>query len=899
MSAHNKVVWSEGLFLQPQHFQQQDRYLRALRRGALPGARFPTAGASPSSRSSATCCGIGKFGLRRAAGVFPDGTPFRMPDDDPLPEPIDIGAQTRDQIVYLAVPLRRADARRRPRRGRRRAGTPRGRASGKRATRRRRPAIRRCSKSARLRTRFLLRERGDARPTRASRSRISSSAAPTSRWCSTKRSSRRCCDARAATRLATFMTELLGLLHQRGEALGGRVAATGRGGSAEIADFLMLQAINRYEPLLAHLRRVGRRCIPRSCSGCACRRRRAGDVHHPSKRAPAAAGLPPRSPARVVRAGDGGAARVAERRARAARDSDSDRAKKFGISVATVADRGAVRHRGVHPGRARGSAGRGAAPAFPGAVEDRAGGEDSRPRQPAAAGRAGAPDAGGAAADPVHAGFVYFELDQSHELWSQLKRRRRRVARRRRFPRLGAGVLGHLAADKSGSRVRCRTSTIRSSRQTPRCCGRGPAPAGAAPADAGDRRSGRAVTRASRGARRPDCPTRRTSSSAPDSIRWCRRRARCCCSPGSCAARLSAPDVGGLRRHALDEIRRFEERARAAGVANEVVLAARYALCAALDEAVLSTPWGAQSEWAQQTLLVALHREAWGGEKFFEMLDRISQDPERHIDLMELQYLCLALGFAGKYQVMPTAGSAARRSSAGAVSQDPRHRGTPRPELSLRWQGVEDRRNPLIRYVPWWVVGAAALAILADRVRCLLRRLGSAAAPVHAALAQDRASKTSRSRAGRSAAGPTLKQLLAPEEQSGSVQRRRGRRPDARSRCSAQQPVRLGQRDAVNPAYEQTAATRSRRALDQVPGRVLVVGHTDDQPIQSLRYRDNFELSRERAVSVATMLQQALTQSGADRVERRRLVAAARTGPSRRRTNRARNRRVEIVHVRG
>ena len=84
-------------------------------------------------------------------------------------------------------------------------------------------------------------------------------------------------------------------------------------------------------------------------------------------------------------------------------------------------------------------------------------------------------------------------------------------------------------------------------------------------------------------------------------------------------------DVAGLRRHALDEIRRFEEQARASGVPNEVVLAARYALCAALDEAVLSTPWGAQSEWAQHPLLVALHREAWGGEKFFEMLDRISR----------------------------------------------------------------------------------------------------------------------------------------------------------------------------------------------------------------------------------------------------------------------------------
>ena len=86
----------------------------------------------------------------------------------------------------------------------------------------------------------------------AFRSPIWSSAGPTTRSCSTKGSCRPCCTCGPRRGLPTFLTELLGLLHQRGEALGGRVAATGRGGSAEIADFLMLQAINRFEPLIAH-----------------------------------------------------------------------------------------------------------------------------------------------------------------------------------------------------------------------------------------------------------------------------------------------------------------------------------------------------------------------------------------------------------------------------------------------------------------------------------------------------------------------------------------------------------------------------------------------------------------------------------------------------------------------
>ena len=77
---------------------------------------------------------IGKFGLRRAAGVFPDGTPFRMPEDDPLPAPLDIGAQVRDQIVYPggAAALGRC-ARRGSRAGPRRAGAARrARAGGAR-----------------------------------------------------------------------------------------------------------------------------------------------------------------------------------------------------------------------------------------------------------------------------------------------------------------------------------------------------------------------------------------------------------------------------------------------------------------------------------------------------------------------------------------------------------------------------------------------------------------------------------------------------------------------------------------------------------------------------------------------------------------------------------------------
>jgi type VI secretion system protein ImpJ len=107
MSAHNRVIWSEGLFLQPQHFQQQERYFERYVEARCHALVSHSWGFT-EIEFERDLLSIGKVALRRAVGVFPDGTPFRMPDDDPLPTPIDVGPEARDQILYLAVPLRRA-----------------------------------------------------------------------------------------------------------------------------------------------------------------------------------------------------------------------------------------------------------------------------------------------------------------------------------------------------------------------------------------------------------------------------------------------------------------------------------------------------------------------------------------------------------------------------------------------------------------------------------------------------------------------------------------------------------------------------------------------------------------------------------------------------------------------
>jgi type VI secretion system protein ImpK len=255
-------------------------------------------------------------------------------------------------------------------------------------------------------------------------------------------------------------------------------------------------------------------------------------------------------------------------------------------------------------------------------------------------------------------------------------------------------------------------------------------------------------------------------------------------------------------------------------------------------------------------------------------------------------YICLAMGFAGKYQVAERGHQRLAEIQQNLYRRIRQFRGNPEPELSLRWQGVQDRRNPLVKYVPWWVVGAASLAVIALAFVFFYVRLGSQAAPVQAQLARIGLGDFTAPVAAVTM-GPTLKELLAQEEERGvlTVEEEGGR---TLITLTARDLFASGSAK-VNPSYYETLQ-RVANALDRIPGRVLVIGHTDDQPLRSMRYRDNFELSRERAISVVGILKLAIDQPA--RLEYTGVGSTdPRYRPESTPENRARNRRVEIVHV--
>jgi type VI secretion system protein ImpK len=104
-------------------------------------------------------------------------------------------------------------------------------------------------------------------------------------------------------------------------------------------------------------------------------------------------------------------------------------------------------------------------------------------------------------------------------------------------------------------------------------------------------------------------------------------------------------------RHDIDNlIKQFDMQLAQQSVSQEVALTARYLLCCLIDEHILSTPWGIDSSWSYQTLLSKYHNETSGGEKFFVIVNKLMEQPQRNLDLVELSYVCFALGFRGKYR---------------------------------------------------------------------------------------------------------------------------------------------------------------------------------------------------------------------------------------------------------
>ncbi len=249
MSWNNKVVWSEGMFLQPQHFQQHDRYLQAMLESRV-AALAPFPYGFSELKIDEQQLALGKLALLSCRGVLPDGTAFSLPADDDLPEPLYIPEEARGALIVLALPSRRPGV----------AETDNATTADNFARYRSDDIEVRDSNGqensalmqvGKLRLRLALESQVvNAYATlgiaRVIERRKDNTLILDTEYCPP------CLDFRISPRLVGFVDELFGMLHQRGDAIGARMSQPGVNGAAEITDFLLLQLINRVEPLFAH-----------------------------------------------------------------------------------------------------------------------------------------------------------------------------------------------------------------------------------------------------------------------------------------------------------------------------------------------------------------------------------------------------------------------------------------------------------------------------------------------------------------------------------------------------------------------------------------------------------------------------------------------------------------------
>ncbi|WP_326534386.1 type VI secretion system protein TssL, long form [Pseudorhodoferax sp.] len=350
------------------------------------------------------------------------------------------------------------------------------------------------------------------------------------------------------------------------------------------------------------------------------------------------------------------------------------------------------------------------------------------------------------------------------------------------------------------------------------------------------------------------------------------------------------PNPAALRSALADTVRHFESNARAAGVPNEQVVAARYVLCTFVDQCATSTPWGGSGAWNSHSLLVQFHNEAWGGEKVFQLLSKVGKDVGANRWLLELMHAVLALGFEGRYRGLDN-GRAQLDTIRERLATLLRQSGAPlEAELSPQWQGAASTQR-LRDGIPLWVVAALAAGVLLVLFFILQFTLNSRTNSIFNAL-QSIDVKTAPA-APRpppvAAVQPRLAVLLRPQ-----IEARQLQVADLADRSIVTisgdgffESSRAEVIDNVRPLLGHVA-----QALAQVPGSVLVTGHSDNQPIRSLRFPSNWHLSQARAETVRNLLAPTVPL---DRMKAEGRAESEPLDDNNTATGRARNRRVEVT----
>lgn len=336
----------------------------------------------------------------------------------------------------------------------------------------------------------------------------------------------------------------------------------------------------------------------------------------------------------------------------------------------------------------------------------------------------------------------------------------------------------------------------------------------------------------------------------------------------------------------------FEAEAEREGAPYEMVKAAQYCLCTFVDESAVRSGW-ADEEWSQRSLLVSFFDETWGGERFFEILEKAKLDVDKNLYLIEFIYLCLQFGYKGKYQIANNGETILEQEKSKLIELIKSKR--PETFSLLFHENVSSKQDEEVKrrwHIPLWVIAVLASLIVAFFYILLRFFLGSTmddtSANINNLSLPENAQYTVVGR------DTTQTKPLTPALQS-EISRDLVEVNDFADRSVitilGDGLFESGSENVQNQFFPVLATIG--QALQGINGQVVVTGYTDDTPIQSITFPSNWHLSQARADAVKDILTNYIENKNRIRSEGRgstNPVVANDTAE-----NKAKNRRVEIT----
>lgn len=381
------------------------------------------------------------------------------------------------------------------------------------------------------------------------------------------------------------------------------------------------------------------------------------------------------------------------------------------------------------------------------------------------------------------------------------------------------------------------------------------------------------------------------------------------------------PERVELLRDLLEqEVRAFQKLCEQASIRRDHMLGARYCLCTALDEAAMQTAWGKNSqanstskpdssaevsaqrghavppnsgtdgsdtgvEWITRGLATLFHEDRQGGDKVYLLVGRLMADPQEHLDLLEVIYRILSLGFEGRYR-FEAGGHRKHEAVRQRIYTEVMARRSVVPvALSPHWQSDVKGRRASFYDFPVWITVALLSIILLGCFGYFQYELLGRSADVQKQIAD----------IGHMTPPPAppmlhLKTLLKDEIAAGTVSVDEDTHHSSVTfrGDSMFPPGGVSINASMGPLIAKIAAE-----IVKVPGKVSVLGYTDNVPIRSRQFASNDALSLERATQVMQMLQFAGVPAG--RLESVGKGEADPVADNSTPQGRAQNRRVEIT----